>query len=474
MRLPFTRRREHHNIDKMKLWGSGQDIGDPVHAGVFVSQESALRLSVVWACIRLIASTLGALPADIVRKRDEIREPVDRPPRWIEVPNPESTWFEFAERCFESIEMDGNAFVLITARDFQGFPLELWTLNPRQVLVKRGLDGKLFFEWAGDQRFTRYGPDNPLGDVLHIRGLTAGGARGMSPIEFARQSIGLGLATEKFGAKFFGRGTTMPGVIQVPPSTPALSREHMELMREVWEAEHAGTDKAHRPGFLTGGATWQSLSLSNEDSQFIQTRAFQVEEIATRVFGVPPHMVGLMEKQTSFGTGVEQLSIHFFRYSLHARIKRFEEAMSTLLPRGQRLRLNERGMLRGDSKTETDVLQAQLQNGIINPNEWRALLDKPPRPGGDRYVIPLNWKVLGPDGTPEVEGSSSELTLEEITLALQKIYLSVDVVITQDEARQILNRYGVNLPARRQPVPTVTPTPDSTPNGEVPAEVTQP
>jgi HK97 family phage portal protein len=425
MRLKFNFREglhlEKHNIDKMKLWGTGQDIGDPVHAGVFVSQESALRLSVVWRCISLISGTLAGLPADVVRKQGDIRKPVDRPPAWLSVPNPEANWFEFVERIFESLLMDGNAFVLISARDFQGFPAELWTLNPRQTAVKRGPDGKIFFEWMGDTRFTRYGPDRPLGDVLHIKLKTAGGVRGLSPLDAARQSIGIGLATEKFGSKFFGRGQTMSGVIQLPAGTPALSREHISLMRETWEAEHAGTDKAHRPGILTGGATWQGISVTPEEAQFLETRAFQVEDIATRFFGVPPHLVGLTEKQTSWGTGVEQQGIGLYRFTLKEHLVRFETAMSSLLPRGQYLRLNPLALLEADAETNARVLQMELQNGVINPNDWRAVLDKPPRTGGDRYILPSNMKLLEPNG---------------------------------------------DMP--------VTPTPQSIPNGQTPAEVPQP
>jgi HK97 family phage portal protein len=393
---------ESHNIDKMKLWGTGQDIGDPVHAGVMVSQESALRLSVVWRCISLISETLAGLPAEAVRKQDEIRLPVDRPPAWLKIPNPESNWFEFAERIFESLLMDGNAFVLISARDFQGFPMELWTLNPRNIAVRRRENtGRIYFLWNGQTELSRYGSDNPMGDVLHIRLKTAGGVRGMSPLDMARQAVGLGLVEEKFGSKFFGRGQTMSGVIQLPPSTAAASREHIELMRETWEEAHSGSDKAHRPGILSGGATWQGITIPPEDAQFLESRAFQVEDIATRFFGVPAHLVGLNEKQTSFGSGVAEQGIGLYRYTLKGHLTRFEMAMSTLLPRGQFLRLNHRALLEADPKTEAGILETELRNGVVNFDYWRAKLDLEPRPGGNRYMIPANNQtVLEPNGLP--------------------------------------------------------------------------
>jgi HK97 family phage portal protein len=390
---------ERHAIDKMALWATGDDFGEEVHAGVVVSQDSALRLSVVWRCIRLISETLAGLPADVVRKRDDIREPVDRPPRWVEMPNPESTWFEFCERIFESLLMDGNAFILITARDFAGFPSELWTLNPRQVDVRRR-SGQVAFLWNGNQWLTRYGPTEPTGDVLHLKLASAGGLRGLSPIEYARQSIGLGLVTEKFGARFFGRGQQMSGVIQLPADQPARSKEHIELMRATWEQAHGGSDRSHRPAVLTGGATWAGITIPPEDAQFLQTRAFQVEDIASRFYGIPPHLVGLTDKQTSWGTGVAEQGRGLYRFTLRGHIVRFEAAMSLLLARGQYLRLNPRALLEADPETEAKVLQTELQNGVINFNDWRAILDRPPRRGGDAYMVPLNFQILPPSGAP--------------------------------------------------------------------------
>jgi HK97 family phage portal protein len=395
--------REKHNIDKMKLWGTGADFGEPVFAGIDVSQESALRLAVVWRCIRVISETIASMPVDVVRKRGDVREPVDRPPAWLDMPNPESNGYEFRERIMESLLMDGNAFILTTARDSSGFAQELWTLNPRRVQVRRrDGDGRIYFLVDGSTQYSRYGSDNPLGEVLHIKLATGGGLRGMSPIEAARQSIGLGLATEKFGAKFFGRGQTLSGVIQLPATEgPAKSREYIEIMREQWEADHAGTANAHRPGILTGGATWQGISISNDDAQFLETRRFQVEDIATRIYGVPPHLVGLTEKQTSWGTGLAEQVIGFQKFTLMPHIVRLETALSSLTARGQFLKLNQRELLRSDSKSETELLTRQLLNGVISRNEFRALLDLPPAPGGDRYMIPLNQQILLGNGSTE-------------------------------------------------------------------------
>lgn len=391
--------REEQAIDRMAVWGRGDLLGTESFSGMDVNQETALRFGVVWRCIRLISETLAGLPQSAIRKRDAIREPVDRPAAWLDNPNPETNDFEFRERVFESLLMDGNAFILITARDQMAFPSELWTLHPRSIEVKsRG--NRTYFLWNGDTELSRFGPDNPAGEVLHIKLATAGGLRGLSPIEAARQGIGLGMVAEKFGAKFFGSGQQMSGVIQLPADQPARSKEHIDLMREQWEAAHAGSDRAHRPAILTGGATWEGVTIPPEDAQFLQTRTFQVEDIC-RFYGVPPVWVGLTEKQTSWGTGVEQQSIGLYRYTLRGHIVRFETAMSQLLPRGQYVRLEPQALTEADAKTQADILNQRLFNGSINRNEVRALYDDPPIPGGDRYMVPMNMAVLTAGGLPE-------------------------------------------------------------------------
>lgn len=393
--------RESHALSYQDVWGSGREwMPTEVWAGVPVNQDQAQRLSVVWRCIDLISGTLAGLPAEVVRKDGDIRTPVARPPGWLEYPNPETNWMEYVERLLESLLLDGNAFVLITSRDATMFPAELWTLNPADVTVKRE-NGRIFYIHGGDttRPLSRYGPTNPGGDVMHIRLRSAGGVRGLSPIAYARQAIGLGLVGEKFGSRFFGGGQQMSGVIELPADQPAKSREHIELMRQTWESAHGGSDRAHRPGILTGGAKWTGITIAPEDAQFLQTRAFQVEEIGTRFFGVPPNFIGLTEKQSSWGPGLEQQSIALLRYTLQTHILRLEWAHTSLVPRGQFLRLNPKRMLEADMETEARVLAQKLEHGVINRNKWRSFDDEPPVPGGDRYMIPGNMELLEPDGT---------------------------------------------------------------------------
>ena len=386
---------EQRSIDKMALWGRGDAEEWGIHAGVTVNQSTALALTAVYGCVRILSGAVAGLPADVFRRRDGDRELVERQPPWLSVPNPEGTWFEFQEEIMNSLCMDGNAFVVITTRDALGFPTELWTLNPRTVQVKRpDGGGPTYFVWEGDKRLSRFGPTNPGGDVLHIKGMANAALRGISPISAAAQAIGVGLAAEKFGAKFYGRGQTMSGVIELPAQEGGArqSQEYIDLLSQTWQKEHAGTDKAQKPAVLTGGATWKQLSVTPEEAQFLETRRFQVEEIC-RLYGVPPFMLG-EAVPSAWGTGVEQMSIGFVRYALMPYIVRIEQAMSQLVPRGQFLKLNVRGLLRADARAEAEALAKGVQNGWISQEEVRTLLDLPAKPGLGAHWMPSNFNTI--------------------------------------------------------------------------------
>jgi HK97 family phage portal protein len=400
MRLAFWRRpaaparpdlRESWDVTAAKLWAEGYEIPSVWDAGdgaTRVSQDSARRLIVVDRCIRILAENIASMPVDAVRSVGAARIPVDRAPRWIGAPNPDSTPFEFYERIAESLAMDGNAFLLIGARDSLQFPAELWALHPKAVDVISE-NGRTRFEVGPERdRLSKFTAANPLGDVLHIRLSSAGGPRGLSPIELHRQGIGLGLNMEKAGARLLTEGGLVKDVISLPAMPVALSRDHKALMRESWKQAHAGPAKAWEPGILTGGAAYQAITANLDDLQFLESRQYNATEIAM-LYGIPPHMVGLVEKSTSWGTGLEQQSIGFVRYTLRPWITRIEQAMSLLLPRGQSFKFNERALIRGDSATEASTFSTLVTAGIINRAEPRALMDLPPGPSElDEFLYP--------------------------------------------------------------------------------------
>jgi HK97 family phage portal protein len=402
-------RPEERAIDKMDLWGKGLpwDLDDDT--GLPFSRDRAARVVAVYACVSLRANTIAQLPADVFRKqRGGERVEVEPEPLWLRSPNPETNWFEFVERINTSLDFDGNAFVVITARDRLGFPAELWTLNPDQVEVRRE-GGELLFYWTGATpavTFDRFGPLNPFGAVLHIKNTSWGQDRAPSPIAVARQALSLSSAAEKFGARFFGRGQQLSGVIELPPQEGGKTDEVIRRIRENWEQVYGGIERSHRTGVLSGGAKWVPISIKPEEAQFLETRKFQVTEIA-RLFQIPPHMIADVEKSTSWGTGIEQQQIGFVQYSIAPRLARLEHAFNQLLPRGQFIKWNVTGLLRGDAASRAEFYQSGILNGWMLRSEARSLEDLPRIPELDKPTMPTNVTILGeePESVPATNGA---------------------------------------------------------------------
>lgn len=387
-------KREQRAIDASEFNKAIFNDPTPTHAGVKVDQDTALRLISVYACVRLISESVAALPANLYRKKDEDRIEVPSP-RWLTNPNPEQNWFELVERTLTSLNLDGNAYIAITARDRNGFPAELWTLHPGDVEPKRDDANNLYYLWGGTERLSRFDSSNPGGTVLHIKAFSNGGDRGLSPIEVARQAIGLGLVTEQHGARFFGHGSNPSGVIEVPK---LLTDELAKSLKKNWIKQHGGADKAQMPGVLSGGAQWKPISIPHDSAQFLETRKFQVGEIA-RLFRVPPHMIADVEKESSWGKGIEQQGIGFVVYTLTPWLVRLEHAFNQLSPRGQFIKWNVNGLLRGDIRTRFAAYATGIQNGFLNRNEVRHLEEMNSEEGLDDFLEPLN--MTDPTNTGE-------------------------------------------------------------------------
>jgi HK97 family phage portal protein len=224
-------------------------------------------------------------------------------------------------------------------------------------------------------------------DVVHIMGMTLPESpTGMSVISYARQAIGLGLAAEEFGARFFGEGAHMTGVVEIDAD---LDVNRARQIKENFSASHSGLKNSHTVGVLSGGAKWKPISVSPEDAQFLGTRAAQNLDIAM-IFGVPPHMLGQVDKTTSWGTGIEQQGLGFLAYTLSAWLGRFEDAWSAMLPKPQSARFNADALLRTDTAGRYAVYTAARSTGIMTVNEIRALENYAPIDGGDDIAMPLN------------------------------------------------------------------------------------
>lgn len=372
--------------------------GHRTDSGVNVSPTSALTQTVVWASVRLLSESVAMLPVAPFKGEGKDRLELPRP-GWMVNPTPEHTRMEWVQANMTGLLLRGNSFNIVMY-DRRGEPAELWPVDQESLNGPyRDSKNRVYWEDTDGNKYRRFNAATRDGELLHFRGLTLPGeVMGLSPIEQAKQAIGLGLVTEKFGASFFGRGQTVSGVIEVPGN---IEPEFADSVRQYWVKTHGGVDRSHYPAILSGGAKFNTISIPPEQAQFLETRSFQVSEIA-RIFGVPPHMVGDVEKTTSWGTGIEQQSIGFVVYSLQPWLVRMEQTMNGMLPRGQFVKWNVNGLLRGDIKSRFEAYSIGRQNGWLSANEIRELEDLVPvrKKGMDGYLQPLNMQEVGAKPEP--------------------------------------------------------------------------
>ena len=385
------------------LYGSGYSFmfGRTV-AGQSVNERSALQMSAVYACVRILAESIASLPLHFYKYNDAggKEKAVDHPLYWLlhDEPNPEMSSFSFRETLRTHLLLWGNAYAQIV-RNGRGEVIALYPLMPDRMTVDRDARGRIYYE------YTRSDSDaNTLGkkssvillpeDVFHIPGLGFDGLVGYSPIAMAKQAIGMGLACDEFGAAFFQNGAQPGGVLEHPNVLKDPKR-----VRESWNAIYQGSRNAHRIAVLEEGMTYKPISISPEQAQFLETRKFQIDEIA-RIFRVPPHMIGDLEK-SSF-SNIEQQSLEFVKYTLAPWISRWEQAIQrSLLLMSERTRyfarFNVEGLLRGDYQSRMNGYAVARQNGWMSANDIRELesLDMiPDEQGGNLYLINGNMTKL--------------------------------------------------------------------------------
>lgn len=380
-------------LSYQSVWGAGLDTssssydgwGPGTLAGVKVTQDSALRLDAVYGCVRLLADSVAQLPLDTFRRVSEGRREPYPLPIWLEFPNSELTRYELFERMMASLLLDGNAYVYVN-RQANGDIVELIPLHPGQVRVERDrATRRLMFhvqDDAGD-RFTV-----PFTEMLHVRGFTVGGPVGLSPIAYARQTIGRGVAAEKFQSQWLGDGAIPSSILSTDQQ---MSREQAQRNQEEWIASHAGR---RRPAFLSGGLKWAAITLSPDDAQALETEKWTVQKIA-RLYRVPPHMIGDLERATF--SNIEHQAIDFVTHTLNPWLVRIEQAMRWLLPFGVYPRFNVAGLLRGDTLARYQAYAQARTAGWLNVDEIRELEDRPPVVGGagKDYLQPMNMVPLG-------------------------------------------------------------------------------
>jgi len=364
-------------------------------AGVHVTEKTSLQMAAVWRAVSLIAGTGASLPLKTYQRGTRKESPL----RVLQDPNPTQTPFEFWETALVHLLLWGNAYVL-KERAVGGQVQNLWPLHPSRVQVGT---------FRGDKVFTVDGDlDQPFSTdrIMHIPGLGYDGVTGTSPIRLAAQGIGLALAAEEYGARLFGSGSLMGGILQ---TEQRLDEPTATALKQRWREKVAGLDKAHDIAVLDAGAKFQPVTMPNNDAQFIESRRFQIAEIA-RMFGVPPHMLMDTEKSTSWGTGIEQQSIGFVVYTLRASwLSRIEQRITKELgPRDVYAKFKVEGLLRGDSTARANFYRVMREVGAFSANDILDLEDMPPVEGGDTRLQPLNMAPLGSETDDQGDGSDED------------------------------------------------------------------
>ena len=374
-------------------------------AGKPVTERSAMQMTAVYSCVRILAEAIAGLPLHLYRytenggKEKAVNHPLYR--LLHDEPNPEMTSFIFRETLMTHLLLWGNAYAQII-RNGKGEVVALYPLMPNKMTVDRDDEGRLWYiyERSNEEAPTMKGTTVNLrpSDILHIPGLGFDGLVGYSPIAMAKNAIGLAIATEEYGAKFFANGAAPSGVLEHPGTIKDPQR-----VREAWQSQFGGSSNSGKVAVLEEGMKYTPISISPEQAQFLETRKFQINEIA-RIFRVPPHMVGDLEK-SSF-SNIEQQSLEFVKYTLDPWVNRWEQSLQRALFSTEEktvlfFKFNVDGLLRGDYASRMQGYSTARQNGWMSANDIRELenLDRiPPEQGGDLYLINGNMLPLADAG----------------------------------------------------------------------------
>jgi HK97 family phage portal protein len=404
---PFFRRC-HMGIKS--LFGFGQARDKPVDkaadagysflfgrttSGKPVNERTAMQTTAVYACVRILAEAVASLPLHVYEYQDDGGKKLvhDHPLYYLlhDEPNPEMTSFVFRETLMSHLLIWGNAYAQII-RDGAGRVLGLYPLLPDKMEVQRDDRGNIYYVYSRNSdenpMFKEYGNIKlKAEDVLHIPGLGFDGLIGYSPIAMAKNAVGMTLACEEYGASFFANGANPGGVLEHPGVLKDPSK-----VRESWNSVYRGVNNAHKIAVLEEGMKYQQIGIPPEEAQFLETRKFQINEIA-RLYRIPPHMVGDLDK-SSF-SNIEQQSLEFVKYTLDPWVIRWEQSLqrSLLLP-GEKgkyfIKLNVDGLLRGDYQSRMNGYAVGRQNGWFSANDIREMENMNPIPdeeGGNLYLV---------------------------------------------------------------------------------------
>ena len=383
---------------KNRVGGGWNFLFGGTTSGKAVNERTAMQTSAVYACVRILAESVAGLPLHVY-ERTANGSKSTKPSHFLyrllhDEPNREMTSFVFRETLMSHLLLWGNAYAQII-RDGRGFPIALYPLLPDRMAVDRNESGELVYTYQSDKGQVKLRREN----ILHIPGLGFDGLIGYSPIAMAKNAVGLALATEDYGATFFANGANPGGVLEHPG---VIKPEQADRLRESWQSQFGGAN-AHKVAVLEEGLKFHQMSIPPEQAQFLETRKFQINEIA-RIFRVPPHMVGDLEK-SSF-SNIEQQSLEFVKYTLDPWVVRWEQSLqqALILPSEKAtifIKFNLDGLLRGDYQSRMQGYSTGIQNGFMSVNDVRGLEDMnllTAEEGGDLHFVNGNMVKLADVG----------------------------------------------------------------------------
>ena len=370
-------------------------------SGKAVTERSAMQMTAVYSCVRILSEAVAGLPLHFYRYTDDggKEKAIDHPLYSLlhDEPNPEMTSFVFRETLMTHLLLWGNAYAQII-RNGKNEIIALYPLMPNKMDVSRDKSGQLYYTYVTqpEEAHTMKGTVVYLtpSEVLHIPGLGFDGLVGYSPIAMAKNAIGMAIACEEYGAKFFANGAAPGGVFEHPGTIKDPQR-----VRDSWQSTFGGSGNSNKVAVLEEGMKYTPIGISPEQAQFLETRKFQINEIA-RIFRVPLHMVGDLEK-SSF-SNIEQQSLEFVKYTLDPWIVRWEQSIrrALLTPEEKKkyfVKFNLEGLLRGDYQSRMNGYAIGRQNGWMSANDIRELENQdriPAEEGGDLYLVNGNMMPL--------------------------------------------------------------------------------
>lgn len=380
-------------------------------SGAKVTETSAMRVSAVYACVRILAESIAALPLHVYKYKEGggKERDVNHPLYFLlhDAPNNDMTSFIFREVLMTHLLLHGNCYAYIQ-RENSGRVARLYPLMPENMKIERDDNNEVVYKYTPTAREGQFQKSAAITlrrhEVLHIPALGFDGIQGFSPIAMARNAIGVAIATEEFGAKFFENGARPSGILKHAGVIKDPSK-----LRDSWNAAYGGTGNTGKVAVLEEGVTYESISIPPNDAQFLDTRKFQLSEIA-RIFRVPPHMLADLEKATF--SNIEQQSLEFIKFSLNPWIIRWEQGLNKSLMTGNERRkyfvkFNVDGLMRGDYQSRMQGYAIGRQNGWLSANDIREMEDLnsiSEADGGNYYLVNGNFTKLKDAGAAYEKG----------------------------------------------------------------------